>query len=1686
LAGHKGRAMRIRDELPGWLLHFAGSLALFSSVAWADTLTASPSGCTSVSSVGTKAWTAPGNATATDGSYATVAITDNETSYYLQCLNYGFASIPTWAVINGLIVNVVRKSSSTTATVPTDANVRLLKAGTIGTTDRATTTSYTTADVTEAHGGATDLWGTTWTPADLKATNFGVAFATKKPGTASGSRTVSVDYISVVANYTIPPRSCVSVANGAWSSATTWNCGSGPGDGPPISTDSATINGQTVSLDTSATVTSLTINSGILQQTGSTTQALSVTGNLINSGTIIDNGTSGSLDLTIGGSLTGNGVAITVDNLAVTGGSTINSPLTVNGSFNVSGDLTNNSSMLTVANLVFQKAGTQAATFYGTANNITNFIVNSGSTVSSTNYSSVNLKGTLTNNGVISLPNTSWTINGSAVQGIAGSAESTLGNLTINNPSGLTLNRNVSVSKTVTLTSGVINTGTYTLTSTANCPAAVSGGSASSYVNGNLRLTYPASNVTCVYPVGDTAYAPITVAIPYFTGIAGGTLTGSTTAGEHAQVFTSGIDSYQDVTRNWTLGVSGDTMATLPSAGSYSVNLGFASTDVDAGAIVSSFKVGKYASSTWSTLAGSASGTTATLTGQTSFGSFAVGTPLLPVSLGKTASSSAAAVNSYVTFTLSVTNSNTTDLSNVVLTDVIPTEMTYKANAATLGTATATGQTLTWIIPALSAGANAQLTLVVQPTIQGTFTNTVTSGLKSASATILILPNSYVNYRMDQAVGTWTTTTSPGTVIDSGINGLNGHLKTTSTPTTTNAVSPSPAIGPPLQPTVVGGFCNAGSFDGKAVVETPYSSFFQFTNKLSASAWIYPKGLSYTPSGGDLSSILSNDTNYEFHLDSTGHLYWWWNYSTLTSAKTIPLNQWTHVAITMDSSTGAARERIYINGVADTNTNNWSGTLLANACPFYIGGDITTGASCALIPGRNFQGMIDEVKIYDYELSAAEVQADMTLGRQCGATFDHIRIEHDGSASTCTPKTVTLKACLNSSCTALYPGPVQVTLTPSGWTWGNPVTSSDTVTITNGVTTATLNNSSISAPTLTLGGTAYGSTLPTNTTVRCFNGTTETCALSVASTACNFDAVEVGANPQTHLYTKLASTPFSVDILALSSSTKINTAYIGSNVDINLVDTSASACSGSSTVLSNTQTINFASTDKGRKSVSLTAKATPSAQVRIKSGSAYACSYDKLAVRPTDFTVTSSANADPAGSNASASPVIKSGASFTLTADSGAPGYNGTPKLNSTKIVAHTGAVQAGTLAGSFSAADSAAGKASGSAFTYSDVGYFNLATDAVYDDTFTAVDSAAGDCTDDFSPDAVGGKFGCKFGNKTATSYFGRFVPDHFTSVGAVGSSCVSGTTFPTYMDQPFTLSRSSDTSKAELVEARNLSNGVTKNYTGSYAPGTVIFGAENADNGTDLSARLAFASSGYPVLGGSWSSGIYTLTSNATSVVFKRPTTSSPDATWGPFDTLDIGVTVKDTDVSASATINAADMNPFAAGGTSFSHKKFSGTPLLMRYGRLRVLNANGSNILDLPMAMRAEYWKSATNGWQVNSADICTTATLSFSPVGTFDATKTCVWDTGTAPGNSGMGCVASAPSGKQFREAGVTGFAGDFNLWLKAPNIGGALDVTVTDVPDWLKFNWTGTVDQPTARATFGISKSGKVIHLREMY
>ena len=83
-------------------------------------------------SFGTLLWATPGNAAASDNSYATVTIPGGSQSNYLKATNYGF-SLPA-ATVDGLLLSVEKSATDTNAT---DARVRVVKVGAIGATDKS-------------------------------------------------------------------------------------------------------------------------------------------------------------------------------------------------------------------------------------------------------------------------------------------------------------------------------------------------------------------------------------------------------------------------------------------------------------------------------------------------------------------------------------------------------------------------------------------------------------------------------------------------------------------------------------------------------------------------------------------------------------------------------------------------------------------------------------------------------------------------------------------------------------------------------------------------------------------------------------------------------------------------------------------------------------------------------------------------------------------------------------------------------------------------------------------------------------------------------------------------------------------------------------------------------------------------------------------------------------------------------------------------------------------------------------------------------------------------------------------------------------------------------------------------------------------------------------------------------------
>jgi type II secretory pathway pseudopilin PulG len=134
--------------------------------------------------------------------------------------------------------------------------------------------------------------------------------------------------------------------------------------------------------------------------------------------------------------------------------------------------------------------------------------------------------------------------------------------------------------------------------------------------------------------------------------------------------------------------------------------------------------------------------------------------------------------------------------------------------------------------------------------------------------------------------------------------------------------------------------------------------------ELTLLAWVYPTGNGGTDPrssviyGGGAYYMSLNDTNraldcYWYEKNPAGYL--------TTSANLVPLNQWSFVACVWDTTTNYR----YVNGSLASSTVV-SGTGHNPTNPLRLGAESSV---------RQFQGYIDEVRVYDRALSADEILA---------------------------------------------------------------------------------------------------------------------------------------------------------------------------------------------------------------------------------------------------------------------------------------------------------------------------------------------------------------------------------------------------------------------------------------------------------------------------------------------------------------------------------------------------------------------------------------------------------------------------------------------------------------------------------------------------------------------------------------
>jgi hypothetical protein len=120
----------------------------------------------------------------------------------------------------------------------------------------------------------------------------------------------------------------------------------------------------------------------------------------------------------------------------------------------------------------------------------------------------------------------------------------------------------------------------------------------------------------------------------------------------------------------------------------------------------------------------------------------------------------------------------------------------------------------------------------------------------------------------------------------------------------------------------------------------------------------------------NLSLYLGSNDEIEFYIETSGE------YTITTTTSPINTNVWTHVAGVYDGSD----MYIYVNGEQIT-SGSASGSIIDNS------NDLTVGTSDAQV--ADFDGFIDEVKVFDYALTASAVKAEHNTGATTHGSAAH-------------------------------------------------------------------------------------------------------------------------------------------------------------------------------------------------------------------------------------------------------------------------------------------------------------------------------------------------------------------------------------------------------------------------------------------------------------------------------------------------------------------------------------------------------------------------------------------------------------------------------------------------------------------------------------------------------------------------
>lgn len=968
------------------------------------------------------------------------------------------------------------------------------------------------------------------------------------------------------------------------------------------------------------------------------------------------------------------------------------------------------------------------------------------------------------------------------------------------------------------------------------------------------------------------------------------------------------------------------------------------------------------------------------------------------------------------------------------------------------------------------------------------------------TAIIFFKPSTIATYRFEE--GAWTSG-GTGQILDASGNNLSGMAVGRAQATANGYICrganiPANTSGATLDAVRSGVNISSASLNmlGTGTVTFWYKSNSAWSGAGAQSAQL----LDATSVNGQWFYLTkkASGTLYFGVMDSTGTLR-----SVETPAQTFAANTWVNIAITWNfnglAPANSDQLNIFINAAAPTVSSfTSSGTVTAQAGLLYFG-DNPLGIADSNGSVNSANGVIDEVTIYNSELNASQVSTNMTASHSCSTyNLHHLEIQHaSGSGLTCAASPITIRACQNTACSSLYIDGVSGIITAAGaptvnWDGGSGGASGSSFAIAPGSSSTVKNIQLSTAGSVTLG---IASIDPPATNSTTCNFGSPSCTFTAYTAGFIFSNSTTGSSYT--IPTQVAGTATAVNALylrAVQASTTNAAVCTPAIISQSNVPVSISySCNDPTTCQSgNLVTINTTAVPSSGGSVNLDFDVNGSAPITVRYddvgritlaanktltpfGGATSVTLtgnsNAFVVKPAGFTLSNikcttygpsscaptlpSPGNNPAAATYADPAFIQAGQNFAVTVTAKTSTGTATPnygkettpegvKLSAILVLPLGGASP--TLNNPTTFGNFTNGVATGTTFSWSEVGIIQL-TPSVGDGSYLDTGDVTG----------------------TTSGNVGRFIPDHFT---LTTSSITPGNGTFSYMNQPFGVTVN--------IEARNSGNTKTANYTGLFAKGSVTFSAENANDGTDRAARLSG-------LTGSWSQGAYAI--DTPSAQFTRNTT--PD---GPYDTLVLGTTVTDADgpllqyFNENPSTTATDTSCLGATVTGCTHKSIGTTKV--RFGRLWVGNAYGSEKFDLTVPYELQYWNGRT--FIKNTDDSLTAFTAANVGLANYQG--------GLSTTNLGTGHILVSL---------VSSGAGTMTLTKPSPTATGSVDLFVnlgsTGLPAncpgyssgtsanlaYLSGNWCGSgYDRdPVIRATFGIQgnnlKRG-TIYLRENF